>query len=101
MSRRLDRRGLQILRTHTTRRALPTQKRHELYLKLTTLEMEKARRITERQALLKRLAIIDERLNAVACEQLALLDLVNAEQEMECSEIIRVTTPTDAFPIQY
>jgi hypothetical protein len=101
MNRRLDRRGLQILRTHTTRRALPTQKRHELYLKLTTLEMEKARRITERQALLKRLAIIDERLNAVASEQLALLDLVNAEQEMECSEIIRVTTPPDAFPIQY
>jgi hypothetical protein len=101
MNRRLDRRGLQILRTHTTRRALPTQKRHELYLKLTTLEMEKARRITERQALLKRLAIIDERLNAVASEQLALLDLVNAEQEIENSEVVRVPTTMDAFPIQY
>jgi len=101
MNNRLNRRGLQTLRTHTTRRALPSQKKHELYLKLTTLEMEKARRVIERDALVKRLAMLDERLISIAFEQTELLGILNAVATAEPSIPIMRTPSYDSFPIQY
>ena len=106
MNNGLNRRGLQGLRTHTTRRALPSQKKHELYLKLTTLEMEKARRVIERDALVKRLAKLDERLISIASEQAELHDAVNvvAAADRESPTLHRpiMHLPThDSFPIQY
>lgn len=101
MSNRLNPRGLQSLRTHTTRRALPSQKKHELYLKLTTLEMEIARRVIERDALVKRLTMLDERLGNIASEQTALLETLNAVA-VEKSAIPTTRNPgKDSFPIQY
>lgn len=103
MKPRIDRRGLQVLRTNTSRKAIPTQKKHELYLKLTTLEMEKARRITERDAILKRLAMIEERLQTVTSEQLELLEIISSEEH--AMNIANQSSPpqtnSHAFPIQY
>jgi len=101
MNNRLNRRGLQTLRTHTTRRALPSQKKHELYLKMTTLEMEKARRVIERDALVKRLDMLDERLNSIASEQSELLATLNAVAGIEPAIPIMRIPSHDSFPIQY
>jgi len=101
MNNRLNRRGLQSLRTHTTRRALPSQKKHELYLKMTTLEMEKARRVIERDALVKRLDMLDERLNCITSEQSDLLATLNAVAGTEPSAPTKHTPSHDSFPIQY
>lgn len=101
MSNRLNPRGLQSLRTHTTRRALPSQKKHELYLKLTTLEMEIARRVIERDALVKRLAILDERLANIASEQAALLETLNAVAVNQPAIPAMHIPSKDSFPIQY
>jgi len=101
MSKRLNPRGLQSLRTHTTRRALPSQKKHELYLKLTTLEMEIARRVIERDALVKRLAMLDERLANIASEQTALLDTLNAVAVNQPAIPAMYIPSKDSFPIQY
>ena len=94
-------RGLQSLRTHTTRRALPSQKKHELYLKLTTLEMENARRVIERDALVKRLALLDERLVSIASEQAALLEIINDDSAGNPAIPTMQTPKQDSFPIQY
>ena len=101
MNNRLNRRGLQTLRTHTTRRALPSQKKHELYLKMTTLEMEKARRVIERDALVKRLDMLDERLNSIASEQSELLATLNTVAGIEPAIPIMRIPSHDSFPIQY
>jgi len=94
-------RGLQSLRTHTTRRALPSQKKHELYLKLTTLEMENARRVIERDALVNRLAMLDERLLSIASEQAALLEIINFGDAGNPAMPTMQTPKQDSFPIQY
>jgi len=94
-------RGLQSLRTHTTRRALPSQKKHELYLKLTTLEMENARRVIERDALVKRLALLDERLVSIASEQAALLEIINDGAAGNPAIPTMHTPKQDSFPIKY
>jgi len=101
MNNRLNRRGLQTLRTHTTRRALPTQKKHELYLKLTTLEMEKARRVIERESLAKRIAILDARLVEVATEQMELLARLSADAAAKPPSAMVLAEKPGAFPIQY
>ncbi len=93
------------MRTLTTRRAQPTQQRHELYLKLTTLEMEKTRRQTERDALIKRLHLIEERLQQVISEQEELNQLLSGvESSIELSPYVgnpRQAKSEDAFPLQY
>jgi len=94
-------RGLQSLRTHTTRRALPSQKKHELYLKLTTLEMENARRVIERDALVKRLALLDERLVSIASEQAELLEIINDDSAGNPAIPTMQTPKQDSFPIKY
>jgi len=101
MNNRLNPRGLQSLRTHTTRRALPSQKKHELYLKLTTLEMENARRVIERDALVKRLAMLDERLVNIASEQTALLETLDAVAATSPAMPTMHNPSHDSFPIQY
>ncbi len=82
MSKQWNRRGLQILRTHTTKKAVPSLKKHELYLKLTTLEMERARRLVERDSLIRRLELINERLASVTREQAELNSVLEGNNEL-------------------
>ena len=63
------RRGLQNVRTQSSRRAISTLQSPELYIKLTSLEMERSRRIVERDRLIDRVRILDERLVEIATEQ--------------------------------
>ena len=79
MSRSPQRRSLADVRTHTTRRSSPALAKHELYMKLTSLEIERARRIADRAATLERVKQLDERLSAIEQEQLDISRLLELE----------------------
>lgn len=64
-----QRRGLQSLRTQATRKATNNLSSPEIYIRLTALEMERARRIMERDRLLERVRILDQRIAQIAEEQ--------------------------------
>jgi len=68
--------------------------------------MEKARRVIERDALVKRLATLDERLISIASEQTDLHDAVNvvatADRASPTMHFPTMHLPShDSFPIQY
>jgi hypothetical protein len=69
MARANHRPSLANVRTHTTRKSSAALKKHELYMKLTSLEIERSRRETERNATVGRVAIIDQRLALIVAEQ--------------------------------
>lgn len=64
-----SRRGLSTMRTHTNRRMQVSQQPHEIYMKLTALEIERSRRATEREAMNHRIKLLDERLADIEAEQ--------------------------------
>ncbi len=69
MSGSSQRRGLQSLRTQATRKATNHLSSPEIYIRLTALEMERARRIMERDRLLERVRILDQRIAQISLEQ--------------------------------
>jgi hypothetical protein len=69
MARPAPRRGLQNMRTQSSRKAVASLQSPELYLRLTSLEMERSRRILEKDRLVERIAILDERISEIATEQ--------------------------------
>ncbi len=79
MARQSTRRSLADVRTHTTRRSTPSLQKHELYMKLTSLEIERARRLTDRNATLERVKLIDERLEAIIAEQQDVMRLLEQD----------------------
>ncbi len=101
MSDPTNRRGLQIIRTHTTKRSNFTLKRHELYIKLTSLEMEKARRESERNGLLQRLKIIDERLSTLVSEQQQVKQAIAVDKQMHSPRPQESRRATRNFPYSY
>lgn len=58
------------MRTQSTRKAAGTLTSPEMYIRLTSLEMERARRVMERDRLLQRIVLLDERILKIAEEQL-------------------------------
>ncbi len=77
MARNSPRRSLQNVRTQSTRRAIGTLSSPELYIMLTSLEMERSRRILERNRLLDRVETLNERLRSVEAEQEDIRRLIN------------------------
>ncbi|MCC6511087.1 MAG: hypothetical protein IT423_18440 [Pirellulaceae bacterium] len=69
MVRSSPRRGLQIMRTQSTRKAVGSLNSPEMYIRLTSLEMERSRREMERNRLLDRVRILDERITKIVEEQ--------------------------------
>lgn len=69
MPKSIPRPSITNVRTHSTRRSSAALAKHELYMKLTSLEIERSRRATERKATIDRIAMIDRRLEAIESEQ--------------------------------
>ncbi len=79
------RRGLQTVRTQSTRKANANLSGPELYIRLTSLEMERTRRVTERDRLLERVRILDQRIHEINDEQhnfRARIDRANAQNQL-------------------
>lgn len=81
MARANHRPSLANIRTLTTRKSSAALQKHELYMKLTSLEIERSRRATERKATIERVAIVDQRLALIEAEQSVIRELL-AEAEM-------------------
>ena len=64
-----NRRGLSTMRTHINRRLPVSRQPHEIYMKLTALEIERSRRVTERDAMNRRIQLLEERLKEIEVEQ--------------------------------
>ena len=79
MSRQTQRPTIANVRTHTTRRVSSAQAKHELYMKLTSLEIERSRRDSERRAMLERVEAIERRLAAIEAEQSAIHVLLSSD----------------------
>lgn len=57
------------MRTQSTRKATNNLSSPEIYIRLTSLEMERARRVMERDRLLERVRTLDERIAKISEEQ--------------------------------
>lgn len=79
MGRKSQRPTMTNVRTHTTRRTSASVARHELYMKLTALEIERSRRATERDATMKRLEQIDSRLESIQNEQAEIMQFLGTD----------------------
>ncbi|MBZ5520664.1 MAG: hypothetical protein LAP21_00255 [Acidobacteriia bacterium] len=75
---------------------------HRLYMQITCLEMEKARRMTERRLATQRLAYLDARLAQIALEQSQLLERIERPARRRTPAAAgTVRTPSDGFHIRY
>ena len=79
----LNRSGLNRMRTHTSRRLAENLRPHELYMKLTSLEIERARRITERDATVGRLNMINNRIDDLEGQRDAVLAKIDGLNDVE------------------
>ncbi|MCY2982479.1 MAG: hypothetical protein NTY15_02445 [Planctomycetota bacterium] len=68
------------MRSRTTRRATASQTSPELYLKLTSLEIEKTRRLTELENLKVRMQTLCQRIQSISDEQVSLRGQLEAWQ---------------------
>jgi len=81
----INRSGLNRMRTHTSRRLSENLRPHELYMKLTSLEIERARRITERDATVGRLAVVNERIDDLERQRDIVLSKIETLKDRESS----------------
>jgi chromosome segregation ATPase len=87
------RRGLEHLRTQSSRRG-GSRARHETYMRITILEMERSRRLAELDATRRRLTALESRLDEIDAECRSL----HAELEPVQAD----NTPADAdFILRY
>jgi hypothetical protein len=83
MARATHRPSLANVRTLTTRKSSAALQKHELYMKLTSLEIERSRRETERKATVERVAIVDQRLALIEAEQNVIRGLLADAEQVE------------------
>ncbi|XZE19265.1 hypothetical protein SH449x_004582 [Pirellulaceae bacterium SH449] len=74
------RRGLHSMRTRASRKAVASLKTPELYLKLTSLEIERSRRAHELESLLERASRLSARIQSIVLEQQELQSRIAAQQ---------------------
>ena len=99
--RQANRRGLQIIRTHTTRRAIKSLRKHELYVKLSSLEMEKVRRGIERGSLIERLRLLNERIAEVEAEEIEIRSAVANDMTSDSPAPSAPTSAPGSFSFRY
>jgi predicted nuclease with TOPRIM domain len=80
MMKQVNRRGLSTMRTHINRRLSASRQPHEIYMKLTSLEIERSRRMTERDAMNNRIRLLEERLTEIEVEQAELNQMLGERQ---------------------
>jgi hypothetical protein len=100
MPKQHPRRGLENLRTQSSKRGLANLSSPELYIKLTALEMERARRITERDSLAKRVIDLDRRIAEIDQEKETVNKLLPFQRVLP-STGNEHTMPNDSFPFTY
>lgn len=95
------RRGLHSMRTRATRKAVASQTTPELYLKLTSLEIERSRRAHELENLLERASRLSARIQSIVLEQQDLQNRIAAQQSQTHTLPGSVETVSHDRPIEF
>lgn len=77
--------GVQNIRTHAGR-ANQSTKPYQAYFRIGALEMEKARRATERQSAMERVNNIDIRVREIETEKSVLMEKIAADRQESLPE---------------
>lgn len=80
MRNSMPRRGLHSMQTRASRKAVASLRTPELYLKLTSLEIERSRRANELENLMERMRKLQDRIGAIVEEQEQLQIRIAAQQ---------------------
>jgi hypothetical protein len=93
--------GVQNIRTHAGR-ANQSTKPYQAYFRIGALEMEKARRATERQSAMERVNTIDTRVREIETEKSGLMKIIVADRQEPFTEQNRDKKRTGKnFKIRY
>jgi|694.fasta_scaffold96519_4 chromosome segregation ATPase len=76
----MPRRGLHSMQTRASRKAVASLQTPELYLKLTSLEIERSRRANELEYLMERLSNLQNRIRTIVEEQDELQGRIDVQQ---------------------
>jgi chromosome segregation ATPase len=76
----MPRRGLHSMQTRASRKAVASLQTPELYLKLTSLEIERSRRANELEYLMERLNNLQNRIRTIVEEQDELQSRIDVQQ---------------------
>lgn len=88
MRNSMPRRGLHSMQTRASRKAVASLETPELYLKLTSLEIERSRRSNELGNLLERVNKLQGRIQAIVQEQEELQKRIAAQQGAGLPEVV-------------
>jgi chromosome segregation ATPase len=80
MRNSMPRRGLHNMQTRASRKAVASLQTPELYLKLTSLEIERSRRANELENLMERVSKLQNRIRSIEGEQEELQIRIAAQQ---------------------
>ena len=80
MRNSMPRRGLHNMQTRASRKVVASQQTPELYLKLTSLEIERSRRANELENLMERVNKLQNRIRTIVGEQEELQIRIAAQQ---------------------
>ena len=95
------RRGLHSMRTRATRKAVASLQTPELYLKLTSLEIERSRRAGELEYLLERVHKLQTRIRTIVEEQEQLQSRIAAQQTPAQVDTIDTSIPNQSMGFTY
>ncbi|MBN1841103.1 MAG: hypothetical protein JW883_02335 [Deltaproteobacteria bacterium] len=93
-------RGVQDIRTHT-RAAASAFQAHEAYMRLSCLEMEKARRGKERESAMRRVDLIDARFKEIEGEKAELLQTLGQREGLNGRRTLAPCRQVEGVKIRY
>lgn len=93
--------GVGRIRTHTNRRMTEQHRPHELYMRLTSLEIERTRRIAEREMTQSRLLVVNDRIAEIEQERDSLLARLDTLSQHDHTESASGPPRTQPAPFNY
>jgi len=97
MRNSIPRRGLQNMQTRASRKVAASLQSPELYIKLTSLEIERSRRAVELASVVERVKKLSERIQSIANEQDALKARIANQQQVGQQQVLS-TLPSAPDP---
>jgi chromosome segregation ATPase len=97
----MPRRGLHSMQTRASRKAIASLETPELYLKLTSLEIERSRRANELENLLERINKLQNRINTIVGEQEELQRRIAAQQGTVPPDVLTASNSNPSMGFTY
>lgn len=101
MRNSMPRRGLHSMQTRASRKAVASLQTPELYLKLTSLEIERSRRANELENLMERAHKLQARIGTIIQEQEQLQIRIAAQQGTTSANLPTTASPNNSIGFTY